>query len=187
MPKYNVTIVETLKKTVEVEAESPEEANQLVTDEWYSGEHILDADCFDGVEFESKEVHPKRIKVVLLEPFKLARIAEIDASLESMQQIVGGNIEPGEYFEEPVCIIQNREGKMLGLPLNRAVYGDGRKMIDIIAGTAFICSCSGEEFSSLSDEQLKKYCDKFKYPEKFVKIGEEIKSITIRQSKDFSR
>ena len=26
MPKYNVTIVETLKKTVEVEAESPEEA-----------------------------------------------------------------------------------------------------------------------------------------------------------------
>ena len=34
----------------------------------------------------------KRIKVVLLEPGKLARAAEIDASLEGMQKIVGGKL-----------------------------------------------------------------------------------------------
>ena len=36
----------------------------------------------------------KKIKVVLLEPGKLARTAEIDASLAGMQKVVGGLIEP---------------------------------------------------------------------------------------------
>ena len=36
----------------------------------------------------------KKIKVVLLEPGKLARAAEIDASLAGMQKTVGGLIEP---------------------------------------------------------------------------------------------
>ena len=36
----------------------------------------------------------KKIKVVLLEPGKLARAVEIDASLAGMQKVVGGLIEP---------------------------------------------------------------------------------------------
>ena len=36
----------------------------------------------------------EKIKVVLLEPGKLARAAEIDASLAGMQKTVGGLIEP---------------------------------------------------------------------------------------------
>jgi len=44
MKKYNVTITETLKKTVEIEAKSQEEAEQKIADDWYKGEHILDAD-----------------------------------------------------------------------------------------------------------------------------------------------
>lgn len=35
----------------------------------------------------------QKIKVILLEPGKLARTAEIDSSLEAMQRIVGGYIE----------------------------------------------------------------------------------------------
>lgn len=42
----------------------------------------------------------KKIKVVLLEPGKLARTAEIDASLAGMQKVVGGLIEPFYPFEE---------------------------------------------------------------------------------------
>ena len=45
----------------------------------------------------------KKIKVVLLEPGKLARAAEIDASLAGMQKVVGGLIEPFYPFEEQVC------------------------------------------------------------------------------------
>ena len=184
MKKFEVTITETLKKKVEVEAETQEEAEQIVTDEWYKGDHILVADDFAEVIFEAKEKEPEKIKVVLLEPGKVARAAEIDASLEGMQSVVGGLIEPGYYFEEPVCCIVNGEGKIIGLDLNRGVYDDKRQLVDIIAGTAFICDCSGENFGSLSDEQVKKYLKQFKYPERFFKIGDQIRGVTYNPNKN---
>ena len=173
---------------VEVEAESPEEAEQSVSDQWYKGEYILDADNFVEVDFSAKEKVPEKIKVVFLEPGKLARATEIDATLEGMQSIVGGNIEPGYYFEEPVCVVLNDEGKIMGLDLNRGVYDEDKKLIDIIAGTAFICDCSGENFGSLNDEQIKKYSKMFKYPEHFYKINDEIKGITFNpKNKEYER
>ena len=66
MKKFNVTITETLKKTVEVEAESQDEAEQIVNDSWYRGDYILDADNFEGVVFDAIEPQPEKIKVVLL-------------------------------------------------------------------------------------------------------------------------
>lgn len=48
---FDVTITETLKMTVQVEADSPEAAEQLVSDNWHRGEYVLDADHFVGVEF----------------------------------------------------------------------------------------------------------------------------------------
>lgn len=119
----------------------------------------------------------EKIKVVLLESGKVARIEEINASLESMQKIVGGLIECGYYFSEDVCCIVNEEGKMTGLDLNRGVYDEDDRLIDIIAGTAFICDCSGENFGSLSDEQAERYSEQFLLPEKFFKIGGQIRGI----------
>lgn len=119
----------------------------------------------------------KKIKVVLLEPNEFARVAEIDASLEGMQKIVGGLIECGYYFQEEVCCVVNEEGKIMGLDLNRGVYDEKGRLIDIIAGTAFICDGSGEDFDSLSDEQLEKYLKQFRLPEKFFKINGQIKGI----------
>ena len=55
MREYSVTITETLRKTVTVEAESMAEAEQMVNDAWLNSEYILDADNFVGVEFESAE------------------------------------------------------------------------------------------------------------------------------------
>lgn len=88
-------------------------------------------------------------------------------------------IEAFYPFEEPVCIVCNEEGKLDGLPLNRAVYADPgrREMLDIIAGTCFVCSCSGEDFGSLSPEQLHRYTEQFKYPEKFFRVGDDIKAV----------
>ena len=82
-------------------------------------------------------------------------------------------------FEEPVCIVCNEEGKINGLPLNRAVYADPDcgEMLDIIAGTFFICDCSGEDFGSLSSEQLRRYTELFKYPERFFRAGNDIKAV----------
>lgn len=184
MKKFEVTIIETLKKKVEVEAEPEEDAKQMVTDDWYKGDHILDSDNFTEVDFDAKEQVSEKIKVVLLEPGKIARVTEIDASLEGMQSVVGGLIEPGYYFQEPVCFIVNEEGKMRGLDLNRGIYDEKKQLIDIIAGTAFICDCSGENFGSLTDEQLKKYSKQFKYPEKFFKINAQIKCVPFNPNKN---
>ena len=57
----------------------------------------------------------RKIKVVLLEPSKLAHSVEIDASLEGMQKTVGGLIEPFYPFEEQVCIVCNEESKINGM------------------------------------------------------------------------
>ena len=59
--------------------------------------------------------------VVLLEPGKVARKAEIDGSLKGMQRVVGGDIEEFCPFEEEVAFICNESGKIDGLPLNRAI------------------------------------------------------------------
>jgi len=50
---YEVTITETLQKTVEIEASCHAEAENLVRTEWENGVHVLDADAFTGVDIKS--------------------------------------------------------------------------------------------------------------------------------------
>lgn len=57
MKEYEVTITETLKMTATVEAESEQEARDLVNTQWRNSEYILDADHFHGVDFTAR---PKR-------------------------------------------------------------------------------------------------------------------------------
>ena len=231
--------------------------------------------------------------MVLLEPGKLARKAEIISTLEGMQRVVGGDIEQFCPFEEEIAFICNEEGKIEGLPLNRAIReeetvtdmsykelvelfrkaererggkhktgyivfsqdsfskeyseesrtyvvssdnkafqpnmggysifascldgsdplvrlesymaaerggADGwkvercytkepsKEIIDIIAGTCFICDCSGENFGSLSDEQIRRYSRQFRYPERFFRVNDEIEAIPFKpNNKDFER
>lgn len=127
------------------------------------------------------------MKVVLLEPGKMARIVEMEATLKEMQRIVGGGIEPLYCFDEEVCLICNCEGKVDVLPLNRAVYGRHGEMLDIIAGTAFICDCRGESFASLSDEQLARYKKQFRYPERFIRTESGIRAIPLRPEQEKER
>ncbi len=57
----------------------------------------------------------RKIKVVFLEPLKVAEVREIDASLEGMQKAVRGCIEAAYYFEGTECVICNDEGKINGM------------------------------------------------------------------------
>lgn len=54
MKTYEVTITETLQKTVEVEANSREEAERQVEQKWNGSEYIIDADSFVGVDFSAR-------------------------------------------------------------------------------------------------------------------------------------
>ena len=70
MKEYEVTITETLQKTVSIEAESREEAERLIEDMWKDSEIILDSDDFYDVAYTaSKEIERKiRWKSCLLSP-----------------------------------------------------------------------------------------------------------------------
>jgi len=58
MKSYKVTITETLKKEVEVEARSAEEALQKVRDGYRTEDYVLYPDDFDDVKFRIE--YPKR-------------------------------------------------------------------------------------------------------------------------------
>ena len=121
------------------------------------------------------------IRVVLVEPGKLARIAEVGTTLDAMQRTVGGDIEACYPFDEQVCIVCNSEGKINGLPLNRAIRDeDTNEIVDIIAGTFFICDCRKESFGSLSMEQQKRYLEKYRLPERFFRTRDGIEAVSYK-------
>lgn len=122
----------------------------------------------------------KKMKVIVLESMKEAYFAEIENDLSGMQKVVGGYIQGIYPFEEEVCLVVNEEGKINGLPLNRALFDDNGKVYDIIAGTAFICGCSEDSFASLSKEHQKKFLTMFKHPETFISMNGEIVAIPIK-------
>ncbi|MBQ7578002.1 MAG: DpnD/PcfM family protein [Synergistaceae bacterium] len=53
MPKFEVIITETLTKSVIVEAEDKDAAFWKVREDYYDCIHVLDAENFCGVEFET--------------------------------------------------------------------------------------------------------------------------------------
>ena len=142
--------------------------------------HYCDKIGFKEVSFDpnkTAELRADKITVVYIEPGKLAKIAEIGTNLEDLQAAVGGCIEAFYPFEEEVCIVCNDEGKFNGMKLNRGIYGEDGKLMDIIAGPFFICDCSGENFGSLSQEQLERYEKLYKKPERFYKQNGEIVAV----------
>ena len=104
------------------------------------------------------------MKVLIVEQLRKPYVKEIDGSLKSMQDIVGGLIQAIYPFEDSeVALVCNDEGKLLGLPLNRALYDSNGEMYDIVSGTFFLCQApeDSESFESLTDEQVKIYTEKF--------------------------
>lgn len=182
MKDYDVTITETLKMTVTVQAETQEEAQQMVNDGWHDGKYTLDAECFDDVDFDTTD-SLSRINVLIVEPGKEPRREVIDSGLESMQGIVGGCIENAYFYEDPVAIVCNEDGKNIGLPLNRAVRDDKGEMLDIIAGTFIITGLGESCFASLPDDLMDKYEKQFKQPETFIRMGRGIMAIPIEPKK----
>ena len=104
------------------------------------------------------------MKVLIVEPMKAPYVAEIDGSLESMQNIVGGFIQAIYPFDDPVALVCNDEGKLMGLPLNRPLMDSSGNIYDIIAGTFFLCAApsDSDSFGSLTEEQISKYTEYYK-------------------------
>lgn len=103
------------------------------------------------------------MNVLLVMPSERPKEIEIDGSLESMQNIVGGLIQVIYPFEDPVALVCNDEGKLIGLEPNRALRDpETGEVYDLICGPFFLCGLSGEDFSSLSDALTSKYFEQFR-------------------------
>ena len=122
-----------------------------------------------------------RIKVVLCEPGKKARITTVKNDLASLQHMVGDSLIECVYpFDDPVCIICDEEGKLKNAELNRALKDEHGRIYDILAGPFLITGISEDDFASLSKEHQEKYCKMFEHPEMFFRVGNEIQAIPIK-------
>lgn len=114
-----------------------------------------------------------KMRVLIIEPMKKPREEIIPNTLEAMQNIVGGHIEVMSIRRDGTVIVCNEEGKITGLPMNRALWTNGqdntRKISDIICGTFIVCGVRDDEFVSLDEWQLKAYKATFETPEKFIR------------------
>lgn len=124
------------------------------------------------------------MKVLLLEPGRPPEQREIDSSLKSMQSLVGGFIQAVYPFSDPVALICNEEGKLMGLPYNRALcYPETGEVYDIVSGPCFLCGAppDSDHFTSLTPEQLGYYTKQFQCPEFFLKTNEGLMFLKIRK------
>lgn len=97
------------------------------------------------------------MKVLKVKPNEVPYAIEIDDELETLQNEVGGYIECVYPFEDDVAIVCNEEGKITGLPLNRALRSDDGAVVDVLCGDFLIVGLTEDGFGSLSNEQIKTY------------------------------
>jgi hypothetical protein len=111
------------------------------------------------------------IKVVIVPPNQKAQVAEIDQSLDSIQQIIGGCPQFLCPFDDPVFLICNEDRHMIELPFCRLI--ESQDCATAITGT-FIIAAIGDginKFTSLPEEFADKYNNKFLFPEKLMQDG----------------
>lgn len=119
------------------------------------------------------------MEVLIIDPGKKPEVANIEDTLESLRSIVGGPIEAIYPFDDPIALICNEEGKLIGLQLNRSIED-----YDIIAGTFMVTGLTEDNFGSLSPELLEKYEKHFHNPEAFMRVGNEILRFPMKFKED---
>lgn len=108
------------------------------------------------------------MNVLVVEPRMLPYEKEVKDELKDLQAIVGGHIQAIYPFKDNVALVCNEDGIGMQLEFNRSIperqYGG-------IFGTFFICGIEGENFSSLTPEQMKTYKARFKKAEMILAVN----------------
>ena len=92
------------------------------------------------------EQNENTLSVLKIEPGQHPQQVEIDNDLKALQQAVGGFIGASYPFADPVAIVYNDDGKLMGLPLNRALRDENGEMYDAVAGTFLVVGLGEEDF-----------------------------------------
>ena len=127
---------------------------------------------------------PEKMMVLVVEPMKEPYVKEIDPGLHALQAEVGGDIGAAYPFRDPVALVCNDEGKLIGLDLNRGLRDENGELYDIMAGTFLVVGLGEEDFASLSPELAQKYMEHFRQPEQFISLGGQIIALPVEPEKD---
>ena len=93
-----------------------------------------------AIRSEEAQEHaaPEKMTVLVVEPMKEPYVKEIAPGLHSLQAEVGGDIATAYPFSDPVGLVCNDEGKLIGLELNRGLRDEHGEIYDIMAGTFLV-------------------------------------------------
>ena len=124
----------------------------------------------------------KQITVLVVEPGKAPYTKEIGDDWRAFQAEVGGAFQIVYPGYDPVGLVCNDDGKLLGLPMNRGLRDDAGDLYDVIAGTFFLVGLGGGGTTvSLTEEQIRKYEQRFHDPEQFIKVNGKLVCIPVRE------
>ena len=68
----------------------------------------------------------------------------------------------------------NEDGKLDGLPLNRALRDADGDIYDIVAGIFFIVGLGESDFTDLPHELAEQFAEQFRQPEMFMRVDDKI-------------
>lgn len=187
MKEYDIKITETLEKTVQVKAASRKEAEAIAEENWNQSLYDMDsAEDYADVRFtagEEREIaREDQIEVLKVSPGEYPCRVTVGIELKDLQSAVGGHIECFYPYEENIGLLVNEEGKINGSKLNRAVYGEDGNLLDVIAGDFLIVGMTEEGVGSLTEEQIKRYEEKFHQPQTFLRMGKGLMVLPVPES-----
>ena len=87
------------------------------------------------------------MRVMSKEPGKGWKVAEIENTLEALQQGVGGKLEAVTLASD-ACILCNEEDRLRGMPYNTTICGVS------FVGPLLIAGIAGEDFAGLTEQQV---------------------------------
>lgn len=110
--------------------------------------------------------------IIIVEPGKKPREADIENNKETLEKIIGGCIAEEYPFEDDAILLCGIECTLKeGTEWNRWIS----ETFDAIKGTFIVCEKNGNEYTDLSSELTEKYMKRFQNVE--VSIPDEFKTI----------
>lgn len=139
-----------------------------------NGAYFCDSVGFSKIDFdESKTQIPvDTYRIVYVEPNKPAYATEIGSDYNALSNAVKGMIEVIHDTDDDLCYVGNEEAKLIGMEGNRHLSNG----VSIIAGPFLVIGDDGEDFRSLTDEEIEEYVNKFAEPETITQ--EEVQNDT---------
>lgn len=103
------------------------------------------------------------MRILIFEPGKHPRTANIPHSLSNMQAIVGGTIQAVYPWSERAALVCDDEGLLKDYPFNRKI-GE-----HVIFGTFFICGIDECDFSDLPNNLMLRFAQEYHDPQVLIR------------------